>query len=117
MTDIMVLNLKIRLIGDEILRQTTSEVNQFDEKLIHLGAEMLDFMHESDGIGLAGPQIGISRQILVTDISSLEKESEPMVFVNPVIYPTNSAALNYLPQKKQYERNNLPPVTYQKVHG
>lgn len=77
--------LKIRIIGDDILRQTASEVDEFDEKLVRLGEEMIDIMHDSDGIGLAAPQVGISRRILVIDISPLEKEAEPMVFVNPVI--------------------------------
>jgi len=60
-------------------------VNEFDEKLIRLSEEMIDFMHDSDGIGLAAPQVGISKRILVTDISPVEKGSEPMAFVNPVI--------------------------------
>jgi len=77
--------LKIRIIGDDVLRQTATEVAEFDEKLVRLGEEMINFMHDSDGIGLAAPQVGISKRILVIDISPLEKEAEPMVFVNPVI--------------------------------
>lgn len=77
--------MKIRIIGDDILRQVASEVDEFDDKLVRLGEEMIDIMHDSDGIGLAAPQVGISRRFLVIDISPLEKEAEPMVFVNPVI--------------------------------
>jgi len=77
--------LKIRIIGDEILRQPTSDVEEFDDNLVRFGEEMIDFMHDLDGIGLAAPQVGISKRILVTDISPIEKDTEPMVFVNPVI--------------------------------
>jgi len=77
--------LKIRIIGDDVLRQIASEVDEFDEKLERLGDEMIDFMHDSDGIGLAAPQIGISKRILVTDVSPLDKEAAPRVFINPVI--------------------------------
>jgi peptide deformylase len=77
--------LKIRIIGDELLRQTASDVEEFDDSIVNLCEEMIDFMHDSDGIGLAAPQIGISKRILVTDISPVEKDTEPMAFVNPVI--------------------------------
>lgn len=77
--------MKIRIIGEEILRQVASEVTKFDEKLVRLVEEMIDFMHDSDGIGLAAPQIGLSKRVLVTDVSPLEKEAGPMAFVNPVI--------------------------------
>ena len=77
--------MKINLIGDEILRQLASDVEEFDDNLVRFSEDMIDFMHDSDGIGLAAPQVGISKRILVTDISPIEKDAEPMVFVNPVI--------------------------------
>jgi len=77
--------LKIRIIGDEVLRQVASEVDEFDEDLARLAEEMIEVMHDSDGIGLAAPQVGISKRILVMDISPIDEEAEPMVFVNPVI--------------------------------
>ena len=77
--------LKIRIIGDEILRQSASDVEEFDDDLVRFAEEMIDFMHDSDGIGLAAPQVGISKRLLVIDISPIEKGSEPMVFVNPVV--------------------------------
>ena len=77
--------LKIRLIGDQILREHAEEVKEFDEKLKNLSDEMLAIMNASDGIGLAAPQVGLSKRLLVTDIAPLDKEFGPMVFVNPVI--------------------------------
>lgn len=77
--------LKIRIIGDEILRNVATPVGKFDEKIAHLGNEMIQKMHDSDGIGLAAPQVGISIRLLVTDISPLDKDAEPMIFINPII--------------------------------
>jgi peptide deformylase len=77
--------LKIRIIGDEVLRQVATDVEEFDENLARLGEEMIEVMHDSDGIGLAAPQVGISKRILVIDISPIDKEAKPQVFVNPVI--------------------------------
>ena len=77
--------IKIRIIGDEVLRNIASTIEEFDDRLIHLSQEMIDIMHDFDGIGLAAPQVGISKRMLVTDVSPVEKESEPMVFVNPEI--------------------------------
>jgi len=77
--------VKIRIIGDDILRQVATDVDEFDEKLMRLGEEMIDFMHDADGIGLAAPQVGISKRILVTDISPIEEGEGPSVFVNPTI--------------------------------
>jgi peptide deformylase len=77
--------VKIRIIGDDVLREVAEDVEEFDEKLVRLGEEMIDFMHNADGIGLAAPQVGISKRILVTDVSPIEEDQEPRVFVNPVI--------------------------------
>ena len=72
-------------MGDEVLRQVASNVDEFDDNLARLGEEMIQIMHDSDGIGLAAPQVGISKRILVIDISPIDEEAEPLVFVNPVI--------------------------------
>jgi peptide deformylase len=77
--------LKIRIIGDQVLRENAEQVTEFDEKLKYLTEEMIEIMHASEGIGLAAPQVGKSKRLLVTDITPVEKESEPMVFINPVI--------------------------------
>jgi len=77
--------LKIKIIGDDVLRKIAADIRDFDEKLENISKEMIDFMHESDGIGLAAPQVGLSSRLLVTDVSPLDKNFGPMVFVNPVI--------------------------------
>jgi len=77
--------LRIRIIGDNILREKAEEVTEIDDQLKHLIDEMIETMHESDGIGLAAPQIGISKRLLVTDVSPVESGNSPMAFINPVI--------------------------------
>ena len=76
---------RIRIIGDDVLRKTASEVKQFNGRLAHLAEEMIEIMHSNDGIGLAAPQIGVSERLLVVDISPIDKESKPGVYVNPQI--------------------------------
>jgi peptide deformylase len=72
-------------MGDTVLRQKAEEIQVFDDKLNNLSMQMIDIMHNSDGIGLAAPQVGLSIRLLVTDISPLDKAFSEMVFVNPVI--------------------------------
>ena len=75
----------IRIIGDEILREIAEQVTEYNDNLKYIANEMIDIMHDSEGIGLAAPQIGISIRLLVVDISTLEKNSGPKIFVNPEI--------------------------------
>jgi len=77
--------LGIKIIGDEVLRQEAGDVTVFDQDLDKLAQEMIETMHESDGIGLAAPQVGISKRLLVTDISSIDAKIGPQVFINPEI--------------------------------
>ncbi len=66
--------------GDPILRKTSRSVLQFDEKLAQLLDDMLDTMYDADGVGLAGPQVGMLRRVCVIDIGE-----GPLELVNPVI--------------------------------
>lgn len=77
--------LTIKIIGDEVLRQKAETVTEFDDELKKLADEMIQVMYESDGIGLAAPQVGISKRLLVIDISEINSEFGPMTFVNPEI--------------------------------
>lgn len=77
--------LRIRIIGDDVLREKSQDVKVFDEELRRLADEMIVVMHDDDGIGLAAPQVGISKRLLVTDISGIDATFGSMVFVNPEI--------------------------------
>ena len=71
---------KIRTYGDPVLKAVAEQVQNIDGKLVALADEMLDTMYEAPGIGLAGPQIGVQKQIFVWDI-----DDDPQVILNPTI--------------------------------
>ncbi len=76
---------KVRIIGDPILRKKAEPVLDFDKKLRKFVDDMIDIMYVEDGIGLAAPQIGFSRQVVVVDASELVKGEYPRAFINPEI--------------------------------
>lgn len=72
---------KIRLEGDEVLRKKSKEVKEVTQKTLELIDDMFDTMYESYGVGLAAPQIGILKRIVVIDVTG----EDPMVLINPEI--------------------------------
>lgn len=72
----------IRTDDDPILRKKSKPVVQFDDKLKILVEDMIETMHEADGIGLAAPQIGVLKQVIVID---LYDEDGPIALINPRI--------------------------------
>lgn len=73
----------IRLDDDPVLRKISREVDKFDDRLKLLAVDMIDTMYHANGVGLAAPQIGIRRRVIVVDIS--EERDNPIVMVNPEI--------------------------------
>jgi peptide deformylase len=73
----------IVLLGDPVLRKPAAEVEAFDEELQGLVSDMFATMAVADGIGLAAPQIGISKRILVVDVRRLAGEDARAALVNP----------------------------------
>ncbi|MDR9391075.1 MAG: peptide deformylase [Trueperaceae bacterium] len=55
----------IRLYGDPVLRRTATEVRTFDAALAELATDMIETMHDANGVGLAAPQIGLSKRLFV----------------------------------------------------
>lgn len=76
---------RLRYIGDSVLRRETAEVNDFDDSLKKFVKDMIKTMHREEGIGLAAPQIGHSKKVLVVDVSGLEEGEKPQAFINPVV--------------------------------
>ena len=60
--------LKILVAGDPVLRKVAEPVTRIDKKLHRLLKEMAETMYASDGVGLAAPQIGVSKRIVVIDV-------------------------------------------------
>ena len=67
-------------VGDDVLRQRCNEVTEFDEKLHALLDDMKDTVKKEQGAGLAAPQVGVLRRVVVVDV-----EEGYFEFINPVI--------------------------------
>jgi peptide deformylase len=74
--------------GEAVLETPAEPVSVFDEKLKKLIADMFDSMYEAHGVGLAAPQIGISRRVAVVDVTFKEDPTAKLVLVNPQIVHT-----------------------------
>lgn len=68
---------------DPVLRKKTREVTRFDARLAQLLEDMADTMYRAGGVGLAGPQVGVLRRVVVIDTS--EDKSGLLELVNPQI--------------------------------
>lgn len=73
----------IRVMGDTILNARAKEITEVTDRIRTLAEDMLDTMYDADGVGLAGPQIGILKRIIVLDVSP--EANEPWVLLNPEI--------------------------------
>ena len=67
-------------VGDDVLRQRCNEVTEFDEKLHALLNDMKDTVKKEQGAGLAAPQVGLLRRVVVVDV-----EEGYFEFINPVL--------------------------------
>ena len=72
---------RIRTFGDPVLKQRAEEVTEIDGRIARLAEEMHVSMKEAHGVGLAAPQIGVSRRLFVYEIG----DSGPRTMINPVI--------------------------------
>ncbi len=77
---------QIREMGDEALTKKCKEVKTMTERTKQLIEDMLDTMYEADGVGLAAPQVGVLKRIVVIDVSP--EGDEPIILVNPEIIET-----------------------------
>ena len=73
----------IRTIGDEILTMNARPVKEMTPRIKTLIEDMLDTMYDAQGVGLAAPQVGVLKQIVVIDVT--EDGSQPIVLINPQI--------------------------------
>src|ERR1700727_175847 len=71
--------------GDPILETPAAEVTSFDDGIQKLVEDMFESMYAARGVGLAAPQIGISKRIAVVDVTFKEDPAAKLVLINPVI--------------------------------
>ncbi len=69
---------KIRFEGDEILRKKAKPVEEITPKILELIQDMIETMYDANGVGLAAPQIGVLKRIVIIDVGE-----GPMVMINP----------------------------------
>ena len=81
-------SLPIKLVGEEVLRAKARNVDIFDASLNRLLDDMLETMYAAPGIGLAAPQIGISKRIIVLDVGD-----GPIKMANPKILEVSGEQL------------------------
>lgn len=72
----------LRYGKDEILKKVSRPIEVIDEKIKQLAEDMMETMHKYDGLGLAGPQVGVLKRIIVID---LYEEGTQFVLINPEI--------------------------------
>lgn len=75
---------QIRIQGDPVLEKKCREVTEVTQKITTLIDDMLETMYEANGVGLAAPQVGILKRIVVMDVGE-----GPIVMINPVIIETD----------------------------
>lgn len=73
----------IRTLGDEILTKNCREITEMKHRTKVLIKDMLDTMYEANGVGLAAPQVGILKKVVVIDVS--EEGDSPLILINPEI--------------------------------
>jgi peptide deformylase len=75
----------IRIIGDPVLTRKAEPVDVIDEDVVRLGRDMVETVHAAPGIGLAAPQVGVGKRVIVVDLSVGEDPAALHVMVNPEI--------------------------------
>lgn len=77
--------LPIIVLPDPILRKESAPIERIDVQLKRLADDMFATMYDAPGIGLAAPQVGVSRRLIVMDPARDEEPKTPLIMVNPEI--------------------------------
>jgi peptide deformylase len=77
--------LELHYLGDRVLRQPAKRITKIDDEVRLLARQMLQTMYSEDGIGLAAPQVGVNKQLIVVDCELDKPEIPPLILINPVI--------------------------------
>ena len=82
---------EVREMGDPILNKTCKEVREVTERTLELIDDMFETMYETNGVGLAAPQVGILKRIVVIDTTG----EDPILMINPRIIETSGEQTGY----------------------
>ena len=117
--------LDIKLYGDPVLRRETLPVSDFGEELTKLVEDMLETMYINGGIGLAAPQVDVTKSVIVLDVTYAEEDGEqiPIVMINPDIHELSGSTvmeegcLSIPDVRVEVERPEKIRVKYQDLKG
>ena len=87
--------LKIYMLGQETLRTPANRIVKVDDSIRKFAKDMLITMYSAKGIGLAAPQVGVQKRILVIDLNFEDPQSPPNVFINPEIISSSESLDTY----------------------
>ena len=98
--------LKIVKFPEKVLSQPGEPVTEFNDELRKLVADMFETTYASQGIGLAAPQVGVSKRVAVIDLSMGKDPKDRLVLVNPEIISNEGKGLRggRLPELSRYPR-------------
>jgi peptide deformylase len=77
--------LSITKYGNDVLRKSAEPVEEINDEIKQIVADMLEAMYKFEGVGIAAPQIGISKRIIIVDTEPSNPSSKPIVLINPEI--------------------------------
>lgn len=77
---------QIRTVGDPVLTKTCKEISEVTPRISELVMDMLETMYEANGVGLAAPQVGILKRLVVIDVGE-----GPIVMINPRILESSGS--------------------------
>jgi peptide deformylase len=72
-------------LGNSVLERPAETITQFNGELRQLADDMFESMYAAHGVGLAAPQIGVSKRIAVIDITFKEDPTQKLLLINPEI--------------------------------
>ncbi len=75
----------VATLGAPVLREEAAPVGEIDDEVHRLVEDLFDTMYAARGVGLAAPQVGVSRRVLVVDVSSEEEGGEAHALINPEV--------------------------------
>ncbi len=87
--------LEIHRLGSKELRAPARRISKVDTSVRDLARDMLRSMYTAKGIGLAAPQVGVHRQLLVIDLDLEEAATPPLVLINPEITAAGASFNTY----------------------
>ena len=86
--------LQVHTLGDRVLRQPAKRISKVNDEIRQIIIEMLQTMYSNDGIGLAAPQVGINKQLLVIDVELKDESKSPLVMINPEVKSSGGDLVN-----------------------